>query len=202
MKIKKLINSFVDYIKRNNVDDSNLIFVLDRAYFSYDLINFLIDKKIKFVIRVKNNCLYLKNDKEINKIKSDEIRFIKYKYEQVIVKKDKDYKDVKLEYTNKCNLVTNLDSENYKDDIVNKIYLMRWDVEVFFKLIKSNFKFAILREHSNNTTENYKKKYVVILIILHIIRLIELISDKNIKKKVKKKKVIININILLKIIYL
>lgn len=35
---------------------------------------------------------------------------------------------------------------------------MRWDVEVFFKLIKSNFKFAVLREHNNNTTENYKKK--------------------------------------------
>ena len=76
----KEINSFVDYIKQNNVDDSNLIYVLDRAYFSYDLINFLIDKKIKFVIRVKNNCLYLKNDKEINKIKNDKIRFIKYEY--------------------------------------------------------------------------------------------------------------------------
>lgn len=41
----KEINSFIDYIKQNNVDDNNLIFVLDRAYFSYDLINFLIDKK-------------------------------------------------------------------------------------------------------------------------------------------------------------
>lgn len=182
----KEINSFIDYIKQNNVDNNNLIFVLDRAYFSYDLINFLIDKKIKFVIRVKNNCLYLKNDNEINKIKNDKIRFIKYKYEQVIVKKDKDYKDVKLQYINECNLVTNLDESNYKDDIVNKIYLMRWDVEVFFKLIKSNFKFAVLREHNNNTTENYKKKYIVILINLHIIRLIELINDKYNKNKEKK----------------
>jgi len=63
---------------------------------------------------------------------------------------------------------------------------MRWDVEVFFKLIKSNFKFSCLKEHNLNTVEQYKKNYFVILIILHLIRLIEYVHDKHFKKRTVK----------------
>ena len=186
----KEIEAFIKYINDNKLDEKNFIFVLDRAYFSYDLINFLNKKNIKFVIRIKNNCIYLKNNKTKNicdhKLKDKKIRFIKYEYKQIVTKKDSNYKDVKLEYINECNLITNLDSINYKDQIVNKIYLMRWNIEVFFKLIKSNFKFAVLRTHNKNTIEDYKKKYLVILINLHIIRLIELINEKHYKNKIKK----------------
>lgn len=128
----------------------------------------------------------------LNKIKSKKIRFIKYEYAQIVTKKDINYKDVKLEYTNKCNLITNLDSIKYKDELVNKIYLMRWNIEVFFKLLKSNFKFSVLKTHNKNIIEDYKKKYLVILINLHIIRLIELINDKHCKTKTKTKTKIIN----------
>lgn len=62
------------------------------------------------------------------------------------------------------------------------------DIEVFFKLLKSNFKFACLREHNKNTIEQYKKKYLVILINLYLIRLIECVYDKYDKKKTKKTK--------------
>ena len=41
------------------------------------------------------------------------------------------------EYT----LITNLNKDNYNDDKVKDIYHKRWDVEVFFQILKSNFKF-------------------------------------------------------------
>jgi len=38
-----------------------------------------------------------------------------------------------------CNIATNLDL-NYDDEKIKDIYRTRWDVEVFFKLIKNVFK--------------------------------------------------------------
>ena len=43
-KKNKEIESFINYVKENDIDVNNLIFIFDRAYFSYDLINFLIEK--------------------------------------------------------------------------------------------------------------------------------------------------------------
>ena len=62
------------------------------------------------------------------------------------------------------------------------------DIEVFFKLIKSNFKFALLREHNEKTLEQYKKKYLIILINIHLIRLIEKVHLKYYTKHNNNKK--------------
>ena len=185
----KEIKSFVDYIKNNDFDSKNVILVFDRAYFSYDFINILNENKLNFVIRVKNNCLCI-NDKELikTKINCNNVRFITHKSKRFITVKDKNDKDVNLEEVNECNLVTNLSNTNYDDDSIKNIYLMRWNVEVFFKLLKSNFKFACLREHNENTIEQYKKKYLIILIELYLIRLIEYVYDKHHKKNNENKK--------------
>lgn len=69
------------------------------------------------------------------------------------------------------------------------------DIEVFFKLLKSNFKFSNLKEHhKNNTSNEYNKLYYSILIIIYISLMIDKINDKYNKKitkttnnKVKKK---------------
>ena len=37
----------------------------------------------------------------------------------------------------KCILITNLDKNQYSDDEIVNIYRSRWDIEVFFKLIKN-----------------------------------------------------------------
>lgn len=175
------IKSFIEFIKKNNFDSKNAILVFDRAYFSYDFINILNEYKLNFVIRVKNNCSLLTHKQLIeNKIKNNNVRFINHKSVKQMTIKDKENKDIKLEETLICNLVTNLPLIKYNDDEIKNIYLHRWDVEVevFFKLIKSNFKFACLREHTKNTIEQYKKKYMVILINLYLIRLIECVYDK------------------------
>lgn len=180
----KEIDSFIQYINKNNIDKDNIIFVFDRAYFSYDFINYLDKKNINYVIRTKNNSLYLdknKNNKKTNvkKLNNENIRFITYNDKCIISKKDKNNNNVKLEKTIECNIVTNLSFKDYNDDEIKKIYLSRWCIEVFFKLIKSNFKFSYLKEHTKKTLIQYKKNYLIVMIEIYIVRLIELIYNKN-----------------------
>ena len=52
-------------------------------------------------------------------------------------------------------LVTNLSIETYDDNKVKELYKQRWSVELFFKLLKYNFKFEHLKEH--NADKNYDK---------------------------------------------
>jgi hypothetical protein len=182
----KEISSFIDYIKKNNFDIDNLILVFDRAYFSYEFIDLLIKNKLNFVIRAKNNSICIKDEKQIsNKFTDKNIRFIKYSNKNITIQKDKNNNDVKIEETIICNIVTNLNIDKYDDKLIKEIYLMRWDVEVFFKLLKSNFKFADLKEHNKNTIEQYKKKYLIILINIYLVRIIELTFEKYNKKKHK-----------------
>lgn len=188
----KEIESFINYINKNNLDINNLILVFDRAYYSYDLINFLDTKKLNYVIRIKNNSIGINNKNKANdKLVNKNTRIINYKSIININKKDKNNNIVKLEQTLICNLITNLNKDKFDDEKIKNLYLQRWDVEVFFKLLKSNFKFALLREHNKNTYIQYKKKYLIILINLHLIRLIEFVyskhQTKNYKNKLKNK---------------
>jgi hypothetical protein len=189
----KEIKSFIDLIKQNKFDVNNVIFVFDRAYFSYDFINLLDKNKINYVIRIKNNCKYIDSKDGIEKdIDNKDVRIIKYKDNIPIVKKDKEKNNIDLIETIECNIITNLDIKDYTDKEIQKIYSSRWDIEIFFKLLKSNFKFSILTEHNNNTIKQYKKKYLIILINLHILRLIEFINDKYYFKKKTSNTIILN----------
>ena len=75
------------------------------------------------------------------------------------------------------------------------------DVEVFFKLLKSNFKFSNLKEHhKTNTINKYNKLYYSILIIIYISLMINKINDKynksidkNKNNQIIKRKIIITL---------
>jgi hypothetical protein len=190
----------------------NSIVVLDRAYCSYDFIDFLNDNNFKFIIRFRNNC---KNFDKIKDIKSvrilkyfDEIKndipydkFLnyiqkikkkekgKYKVTNIQNKKELDIKEIKkftkaeiqikYEYT----LLTNLDIKLHNDKQIKELYKQRWDIEVFFKLLKYNFKFETLKEHNTknsnkeinlkNSTNEYRKLYMVNLIVICLSKIIE-----------------------------
>ncbi len=126
----KEINSFIQDIKNKNVSTNNVIFVLDRAYFSYDFINYLDANNYNYVIRVKNSCLYLNKDKNkdkidkmIKKINNEKIRFINYQNKYFLDIKGKNNKILKVEKSTSCNLVTNLNIANYNDDIIKSIII-------------------------------------------------------------------------------
>jgi hypothetical protein len=176
----KEIDGIIDYILKTDINLQKVIFVMDRAYFSYELIKLLNDKNIKFIIRIKNNCEHLdKNKKRKKKIKNrqlDNIRFISYLANITETKKNKKNENVTIMRSLECNIATNLD-ETYNDDIIKKMYISRWDIEVFFKLIKNNFKFSSLTEHNKQTDECYCKTYIIILIICILERLFEIIIE-------------------------
>lgn len=173
--INKEISSLIDYINNNNIDTQKVIFVMDRGYFSYDLFKFLEEKHIKFVIRIKNNCVYIR-DKNLKNINQN-IRFVSYNAEVTETKKDKNNNDKTLIRKLTCNIATNLNI-TYNDETIKNIYKSRWDIEVFFKLVKSNFKFSYLTEHNKKTIECYTKTYTVILICFLLEKLFESITIK------------------------
>jgi hypothetical protein len=201
----KEVSSSIDYIKENIDIFKNNIIVGDRAYFSYDFFNFLINNDIKFAIRARGEAKNLdpKNilNRNINKYETilnvkDKVRIVKYKnilQKTVYVKKKK--KNIKkhiLSIQNDCVLVTNLlDEEIYTDAKIMELYRSRWDIEVFFKYIKCNYKFQHIKEKSKI---NYKKMYTCELIITYIEKIIEKYYEKHFFIKKNKKGVTYKIN--------
>jgi hypothetical protein len=189
------INSFMKIIKEGKLETNNIIFVCDRAYFSYDLMNFLKNHNSKFVIRIKNNCKHLNeanlnetNLKNVNQVPPN-TRFINYNFikeytKELTNKKTKEKEQYRITEKVNCNIATNLD-DSYTDEDINKIYNSRWNIEEYFKLIKSNFKFSIMNEHNKDTATTYKKTYTIIKIISILEQIFELMCD-NIQKNYSK----------------
>jgi hypothetical protein len=190
------------YIEKSNIPKKSIL-ILDRAYCSYDFIDYLINSDYKFIIRFRNNCKNfdkIKNEKNIRILKYfDEFKtnipydkFKKYiglkknkgKY-KVINKNnnDEDNKKIlnntvfssadiimKYEYT----LLTNINIDDYNDEKIKDLYKQRWDIEIFFKLLKYNFKFENLIEHNKEqNTEQCQKLYLINLIIIMISKIID-----------------------------
>jgi len=123
---------------------SNVIFVLDRTYRSYQFTDFCDKNNIKYVIRFRNNCN--KIPKKYRKINFSEVVYDTVRNNDTdkrLINKQK-FKSVTLETTNIYTLVSNLVRNDYSDDKIKEIYHKRYDIEVFFKIIKHNFKFSDL----------------------------------------------------------
>lgn len=175
------ILQLTNYIIKNKL--KNVTLILDRAYSSYDFINFLFNNDINFIIRFKNNC---KNfNFKINNF--DNLRIIKYeqKIEKEVINKNINsekisYKSVILEYTNEYTLITNLNKDEYNDEKIKELYKKRWSVEIFFKLLKKNFKFETLIEYNKEQNDiSYKKLYICNLIIIYLSNIVENITNLN-----------------------
>lgn len=177
----KEIESFKSYVLNNlnSFQGKNHTLIFDSGYYSYSFINFLNNNKITYIIRVRGKAKYLNKDIKIPKsfpnydniihIRNN-IRIIKYnEIMDKIVYSNKN-KDKQIEYNikmeNNCILVTNLEeSEDYTNDKILNLYKLRWDIEVYFKYLKNNFKFQHINEKQD---ENYKKMYICELIISYI----------------------------------
>jgi hypothetical protein len=80
--------------------------------------------------------------------------------------------DVKMKY--EYTLVTNLTHNTHTDEQIKSLYKDRWNVEIFFKLLKYNFKFERLDEHDNKQSNDaYVKLYLVNLIVVYLAKIIE-----------------------------
>lgn len=165
------LESLKSYLVKNKTKFNNCIFVLDRAYSSYEIIKYFNDNNIKYIVRFKNNS---KNIPDNNRI----IKFTNT-YQQNVKNDDidkklidgKKFKYVVLETKNDYTLVTNLNN-NYTNDKIKELYKKRWNVEIFFKIIKSNFKMSDLRitniEQNDNPYIIHNIKIMIIMVLTKI----------------------------------
>ena len=72
--------------------------------------------------------------------------------------------------------------QEYPNAKLLEMYKSRWDIEVFFKYLKSNFKFQHMKEKE---ATNISKMYICDSIIIYIAKIIE--SYNNIKQKIRQK---------------
>lgn len=63
----KELDALKKYILDNKKYLGNVIFVLDRAYCSYEFINFCCVNGIKYVIRFRNNCKNISEENRVEK---------------------------------------------------------------------------------------------------------------------------------------
>ncbi|MDO9153138.1 MAG: IS4 family transposase [Paludibacter sp.] len=153
------------------------IVVEDRAYFDFELFNKRINAKNIFVTRLKSNILYesieeldLPDDRDQNILKDELIKFT-----------SKDAKAAGLE-NQTFRLVT-----VYKEDENKVIYLItnqidwqaitiadlykkRWDIEIFFKLMKQNLQIKTFLGTSENAVKSQIYVAMIVFLLLELIR--------------------------------
>ena len=167
----KLAQKWLNEYKNINKE---FIIVADRAYFKYDFFKFLIDNDIKFVIRIRNNA---------KKIKNLNCRYLEKSFsleKQVFNKKKNKYET--LICNNKYTIITNIKEETYTENKIFKIYEDRWNIEVFFKYLKKNFKLINLKEKKK---EDNNKTIICQSIIIYISQLLKKYFIENNKVNLK-----------------
>lgn len=204
----KELASLQNYIIEHKNELKNTIFVLDRAYCSYQFIDFCFKNQIKYVIRFRNNCIdvskkknrIIKFNETINDIVQNE------NIDKHLIN-NKKFTSVTLKTKNEYTLITNLDINDYNDEQIKDIYHQRWNIEVFFKITKHNFKFSDIKITSlKQNNDNYSIHNIKILIIYLLGKIMEKVHlhvnkiklDGIIKKRILKNKTIKNNNIIKK----
>ena len=167
----KLAQKWLNEYKNINKE---FIIVADRAYFKYDFFKFLIDNDIEFVIRIRNNA---------KKIKNLNCRYLEKSFsleKQVFNKKKNKYET--LICNNKYTIITNIKEETCTENKIFKIYEDRWNIEIFFKYLKKNFKLINLKEKKK---EDNNKTIICQSIIIYISQLLKKYFIENNKIKLK-----------------
>ena len=142
-------------IQKYNI--KNTIFVLDRGYVSYDLMNFFESNNLKYIIRGRNNNKLKINETSglyEHKDLEHDTRLIKFNVPIDFIFFDKFDNELNVRHINEYNIITNLNKELFNDEKIKSLYESRWDIEVYFKFVKNNFKFQNLIEHAGKTIKN------------------------------------------------
>jgi len=178
----KEIDALQKYITENKKKLNNVIFVLDRAYCSYKFVSFCYLNKIKYVIRFRNNCINIPKNNRIIKFNRSTYETVKNNDIDKQLIDNKKFSSVSLKIINEYTLITNLDLKDYNNDKIKEIYNSRWNVEVFFKIIKNNFKFSDMKitneEHNNEIYSIHNIKILIVMLLAKIMEKVHLHEEK------------------------
>jgi len=168
---------FLDYLN-DTEEDNSYIYVLDRGYYSEDLVEKLFTKNVNFVCRLRDNLKIIPKNMtdEIVKCGNTNLRVITY-----TINKMKYY------------LGTNLNKDEFSEDGIKNMYHQRWSIEEFFKYLKQNMDLNRLNEKTFDEIQRSLYSYLIIR------KLVDAICK--IKGLHKNNKMIINKAVLTKAIY-
>ena len=192
------VSEFKSYLSCHMDEFKNCIFVADGLYFKYNLLDFLESNNLKYIIRTNGPAEIIDPTKPFRKQCKNKELVKKLREHIRVVRRNHEYNKTVYECKNKkliqkhvirvksdCNLVTNLVDHNvYSDDYLLSIYKSRWDIEIFYKYLKNNFKFQNMPERD---LIQCKKLYICELILAYLQKILEQYYTKNNKDKLSKK---------------
>ena len=153
------------------------IVVEDRAYFDFELFKKRIDAKNIFVTRLKSNILYesieeldLPDDRDQNILKDELIKFtskdaLKAGLEDQIFRLVTVYKE---DENKVIHLITN--QIDWQAITIAELYKKRWDIEIFFKLMKQNLQIKTFLGTSENAVKSQIYVAMIVFLLLELIR--------------------------------
>ena len=153
------------------------IVVEDRAYFDFELFKSRNDAQNIFVTRLKSNILYesveeldLPDDRDQNILKDELIKFTSKEakkaglegkiFRLVTVYKEDENKVI--------HLITN--QIDWQARTIAGLYKKRWDIEIFFKLMKQNLQIKTFVGTSENAVKSQIFVSLIVYLLLELIR--------------------------------
>ena len=152
---RDLLNRHLD--RPETFGAEKFLIVADRGYPSYDLIETLIDRNFNFLLRLsegwKNVISWLRKttDKELD-----------YKYKGKVYK----FRALKIELEDKVEyLITNLDETFLSLDEAKYVYSLRWNIETFFSVLKTELE---LENFSGKTKNAVLQEFYATLTLANV----------------------------------
>ena len=157
----------------------NSVVVADRAYIDFELLNKWKNGGVNFVVRCKEDVKFIEyEEKELPEEKSQNI----LKDQKVLLENPQTRKS----YPNKLRMVTVYDAKNNKTmylltnnfnwtaDTISELYRQRWQVEIFFRELKSLFKIKTFIGTSANAVMIQIWTALITILILKYLKQISL----------------------------
>jgi hypothetical protein len=162
----KLINSFKDHLTEND------LFLFDRGYPSLDLFAFLIDAKVKFIIRTPIN--YYKSS--IKTSVPDQIIELKRKGRVMRLRAIR----FTLPSGEEELLITNIDDEALGIEEFKTLYFKRWEIETKYDELKNKLQ---LQKFTGDTPLSVEQDFYATMFLSNMASLVKQEADEMIAKE-------------------
>lgn len=161
----------------NQVFSKGTIIVEDRAYFDFELINKRCKAKNIFVTRIKSNILYesieeldLPDDKDQDILKDELIKFTSKEAKKAGLE-DTVFRLVSVYKADENKVIQIISNQlDWQARTIADLYKKRWDIEIFFKLMKQNLQIKTFLGTSENAVKSQIFVAMIVFLLLELIR--------------------------------
>lgn len=161
----------------NQVFSKGTIIVEDRAYFDFELINKRCKAKNIFVTRIKSNILYesieeldLPDEIDQDILKDELIKFTSKEAKKAGLE-DIVFRLVTVYKADENKVIQIISNQlDWQARTIADLYRKRWDIEIFFKLMKQNLQIKTFLGTSENAVKSQIYVAMIVFLLLELIR--------------------------------